>query len=91
MVANGMVVGMGVVLVALLAPSAQADIWCLRDAGRSTGGACVFPSDRECAMAARLNPSGGICERQPLSSREDADDKPTTDRRSPRRKGVDRW
>jgi hypothetical protein len=53
------------VLVVLAGP-ARAETWCIRDAGSPGPGACVFPSSQECGTAARLNPFGGICERQPL-------------------------
>src|SRR5215510_3768716 len=29
---------------------AQADIWCLREPGSSSSGACVFPSAQDCGM-----------------------------------------
>ena len=55
-------------LFILLAAPAKAGTWCIRDAGSPPPGACVFPSSHECGMAARMNPFGGICEREPLGS-----------------------
>jgi hypothetical protein len=55
----------GLLLVVLAGP-ARAETWCIRDPGGPGPGACVFPSSQECGTAARLNPFGGICERQPL-------------------------
>jgi len=51
-------------------------------------GACVFPSAHDCGNAARLNPFGGICERQPLGLNDRAQDKRTAGRRSTRRKST---
>ena len=73
-------------LFAVLASPAHAETWC--DAGSPPPGACVFPSSHECGMAARMNPFGGICERQPLGSA--TEDKGTTGRRSAKRKAADR-
>jgi hypothetical protein len=73
-------------LFVLLAEPAQAETWCIRDAGSPPPGACVFPSSHECGMAARMNPFGGICEREPLGS----DNKGTSGRRSAKRKAADR-
>jgi hypothetical protein len=70
-----------VVLGALLTQTAEAETWCIRDAGSPGPGACVFPSAHECGMAARLNPFGGICERQPLGLT-DRSEKKSTSRRS---------
>jgi hypothetical protein len=64
---------------------AQADIWCLREHGSSSGGACVFPSAQDCSMAARMNAFGGVCERQPLGSQDRRDQQ--QDRRTTRRQG----
>jgi len=69
---------------------AQADIWCLREPGSSSSGACVFPSAQDCGMAARMNPFGGVCERQPLGSQDRRDQR--QDRRATRRQDSwDRW
>src|SRR5262245_61526457 len=69
---------------------AQADIWCLREPGSSSGGACVFPSAQDCGTAARMNPFGGVCERQPFGSQDRRDQR--QDRRSTRRQDSwDRW
>jgi hypothetical protein len=73
------------VLLAIAAQPAQADIWCLREPGSSSSGACVFPSVQDCGFAARMNPFGGVCERQPLGS-QDRRDQPQ-DRRTMRRQG----
>ena len=75
-------------LFAVLASPAHAETWCIRDAGSPPPGACVFPSSHECGMAARMNPFGGICERQPLGSATEG--KGTTGRRSAKRKAADR-
>jgi hypothetical protein len=67
---TGKMLGAGLLagLFVLLAEPAQAETWCIRDAGSPPPGACVFPSSHECGMAARMNPFGGICEREPLGS-----------------------
>jgi hypothetical protein len=75
-------------LFAVLAGPARAETWCIRDAGSPPPGACVFPSSHECGMAARMNPFGGICERQPLGY--ETGDKGTSSRRSAKRKAADR-
>ena len=67
---------------------ARAETWCIRDAGSPGPGACVFPSSQECGMAARINPFGGICERQPLGY--GTEDKGASGRRSAKRKAADR-
>jgi len=59
--------GLLAALLMVLAGPARAETWCIRDAGSPGPGACVFPSSQECGTAARLNPFGGICERQPLA------------------------
>jgi hypothetical protein len=74
--------------VALWAQPAKAETWCIRDAGSPPPGACVFPSAHDCGNAARLNPFGGICERQPLGLNDRAEDKRTAGRRSTRRKST---
>ena len=79
-----------VALAVLLAQPAGAETWCIREAGSPGPGACVFPSDRDCARAARLNPFGGICERQALGLSDRADDKSAAARRSTRRKPSSR-
>jgi hypothetical protein len=76
--------GVLVAVVVLLAQPARAETWCIRDAGSPGPGACVFPSAHDCGTAARLNPFGGICERQPLGLNNGAEDGPG--RRSTRRK-----
>jgi hypothetical protein len=48
----------------------------------------VFPVSHECGMAARMNPFGGICERQPLGY--GTEDKGTSGRRAAKRKAADR-
>ena len=68
--------------------SARAEAWCIRDPGSPPPGACVFPSAHDCGNAARLNPFGGICERQPLGLNDRAEDKRTAGRRSTRRKST---
>jgi hypothetical protein len=80
--------GVLVALLVLLAQPARAETWCIREAGSPGLGACVFPSGRECATAARLNPFGGICDRQPLGYGEQAEDKSASGRRSSRHKGA---
>ena len=75
-----------IAFAALWAQPAQAETWCIRDAGSPPPGACVFPSAQDCGNAARLNPFGGICERQPLELNDQAQDKRTAGRRSTRRK-----
>ena len=75
-------------LFAVLAGPARAETWCIRDAGSPPPGACVFPSSHECGMAARMNPFGGICERQPLGY--GTEDKGASGRRSAKRKVADR-
>ena len=78
------------VLLAIVAQPAQAEIWCLREPGSSSSGACVFPSAQDCSFAARMNPFGGVCERQPLGSQDQRDQR--QDRRTTRRHGgSDRW
>ena len=73
-------------LFAVLAGPARAETWCIRDAGSPPPGACVFPSSHECGMAARMNPFGGICERQPLGYGTEG----ISGRRSAKRKAADR-
>ena len=75
-------------LFAVLAGPARAETWCIRDAGSPPPGACVFPSSHERGMAARMNPFGGICERQPLGYATEG--KGTSRRRSAKRKAADR-
>jgi hypothetical protein len=75
-------------LFAVLAGPARAETWCIRDAGSPPPGACVFPSSHECGMAARMNPFGGICERQPLGYWTEG--KGTSRRLSAKRKAADR-
>jgi len=75
------------VLVVLAGP-ARAETWCIRDAGSPGPGACVFPSSQECGTAARLNPFGGICERQPLGY--GSEDKGASVPRAGRRRAADR-
>ena len=78
------------VFLVIATEPAQADIWCLREHGSSSGGACVFPSAQDCGLAARMNPFGGVCERQPLGSDDRRDQQ--QDRRTMRRQGGgDRW
>ncbi len=78
------------VLVALPAPPARAETWCIREAGSPGPGACVFPSADDCGRAARLNPFGGICERQPLGLNDRTKDNVAAARRASRRKGATR-
>ncbi len=80
------------VLVAfiLLAQPVRAETWCIREAGSPGPGACVFPSAHDCGMAARANPFGGICERQPLGLNDRAEHRSATGRRSTRRKSSNR-
>ena len=87
---TGKMLGAGLLagLFVLLAEPAQAETWCIRDAGGPPPGACVFPSSHDCGMAARMNPFGGICEREPLGSR--TDNKGTSGRRSAKRKTAGR-
>jgi hypothetical protein len=77
-----------IALVALAGAPAKAETWCIRDAGSPPPGACVFPSAHDCGNAARLNPLGGICERQPLGLNDRAEDQRTAGRRSTRRKST---
>jgi hypothetical protein len=77
-----------IAFAALWAQPAQAETWCIRDAGSPPPGACVFPSAHDCGNAARLNPFGGICERQPLGLNDQAQDKRTAGGRSTRRKST---
>jgi hypothetical protein len=74
----------------LLAQPVRAETWCIREAGSPGPGACVFPNAHDCSMAARLNPFGGICERQPLGLNDRAGDESATGRRSTRRKSSNR-
>ena len=78
--------GMFAVLALVWAQPAWAETWCIRDAGSPPPGACVFPSSQECGMAARMNPLGGICEREPLGSGTDNKGTSGSERRSTRRK-----
>jgi hypothetical protein len=78
-----------IALVALAGAPARAETWCIRDAGSPPPGACVFPSAHDCGNAARLNPFGGICERQPLGLNEGAQDRVDAGRRT-RRKDANR-
>ncbi len=87
---NMLCTGVLAALVVLLAQPARAEIWCIREAGSPGLGACVFPNAHDCGMAARLNPFGGICERQPLGRNDRAGDKSTTGGRSTRRKSSNR-
>ena len=75
-------------LFVVLAQPARAETWCIRDAGSPPPGACVFPSSRECGMAARMNPFGGICEREPPGS--GIDNKGASGRRAAKRKAAGR-
>ena len=75
-------------LLVVLAGPARAETWCIRDPGSPGPGACVFPSSQECGTAARLNPFGGICERQPLGY--GGEDKGASGRRAGRRRAADR-
>jgi len=61
-----LIVPAGLLLALLAAVPASAEIWCLRTPGQS-GGACVFPSGRDCARAAAYTAFGGVCERQPIT------------------------
>lgn len=70
----------------------RAETWCLRSSG-SESGVCVFPSARDCTMAATYSAFGGICEREALGPRPKTD-KRRTDRKSTRerQKGrQDQW
>ena len=53
---TGKMLGAGLLagLFVLLAEPAQAETWCIRDAGSPPPGACVFPSSHDCGMAARM-------------------------------------
>jgi hypothetical protein len=73
------------VLAAGASEPAYAEIWCIREAGSVGPGPCVFPSAEGCGRAARLNPFGGVCERQPLGLNED---RSTTGRRAARPKAT---
>ena len=75
-------------LFVVLAQPARAETWCIRDAGSPPPGACVFPSSHECGMAARMNPFGGICEREPLGS--GIDKKGASGRRAAKRQAAGR-
>jgi hypothetical protein len=87
----GNMLGTGVLAAfTLLAQPVRAETWCIREAGSPGPGACVFPSAHDCGMAARLNPFGGICERQPLGLNDRAEDKSATGRRSTGRKSSNR-
>ena len=77
-----------IAFVPLGAQPAKAETWCIRDAGSPPPGACVFASAHDCGNAARLNPVGGICERQPLGVDERAGGKTAPARRSARRKSA---
>jgi hypothetical protein len=70
----------------LSAGSARAETWCIRDAGSPPPGACVFPSAHDCGNAARLNPFGGICEREPLGYSDQTQDKRTSARQTKRKR-----
>jgi hypothetical protein len=87
---TGKMLGAGLLagLFVLLAEPAQAETWCIRDAGSPPPGACVFPSSHDCGMAARMNPFGGICEREPLGS--GTEYKGTSGRRAAKRKAANR-
>jgi hypothetical protein len=89
--ALGNTLGLGVLVAfTLLAQPVRAETWCIREAGSPGPGACVFPNAHDCGMAARLNPFGGICERQPLGLNDRAEDKSAPGRRSTRRKSSNR-
>jgi hypothetical protein len=85
---TGKMLGAGLLagLFVLLAEPVEAETWCIRDAGSPPPGACVFPSSHDCGMAARMNPFGGICDREPLGS----DNKSTAGRRSAKPKTAGR-
>jgi hypothetical protein len=87
---TGKMLGAGLLagLFVLLAEPAQAETWCIRDAGSPPPGACVFPSSHDCGMAARMNPFGGICEREPLGF--GTENKGTSGRRAAKRKAAGR-
>jgi hypothetical protein len=87
---TGKMLGAGLLagLFVLLAEPAQAETWCIRDAGSPPPGACVFPSSHDGGMAARMNPFGGIFERVPLGT--GTDKKGTSGRRSAKRKAAAR-
>jgi hypothetical protein len=70
----------------LLGEPARAETWCIRDAGSPPPGACVFPSAHDCGNAARLNPFGGICEREPLGYGDQTQDKRTPARQTKRKR-----
>jgi hypothetical protein len=74
----------------LAAVPAQAEAWCLRQPG-SQSQVCVFPSARDCTMAATFSAFGGICEREALGPRPKAKaEKRRTDRKSARDR-QDQW
>jgi hypothetical protein len=75
--------GLASLLLLAAAAPAQAEIWCLKSFGNANG-ACVFPSGRECAAAARMSAYGGVCERQSLPQA-------IPDRRATSRKDTGRW
>jgi hypothetical protein len=75
-------------LAVLAGEPARAETWCIRDAGSPPPGACVFPSAHDCGNAARLNPFGGICEREPLGYGDQAQDKRTPARRPAKHRGT---
>ena len=77
-----------IALVSLPGAPARAETWCIRDAGSPPPGACVFPSAHDCGNAARLNPFGGICEREPLGYGDQAQDKRTQARRATKHRGT---
>jgi hypothetical protein len=76
------------VLAAVASEPAYAEIWCIREAGSVGPGACVFPSAEDCGRAARLNPFGGVCERQPMGLNGRAEDRSATGRRAARPKAA---
>jgi hypothetical protein len=75
-------------LAVLPGEPAQAETWCIRDAGSPPPGACVFPSAQDCGNAARLNPFGGICEREPPGYGDQAQDKRTPAQRAAKHRGT---
>jgi hypothetical protein len=64
------------------ASSAEAERWCVRDFGAGNG-ICVFPTARDCVMAATVR--GGVCERDVTLERRRQQAAPIAKRKSSKR------